>query len=185
METNHPSAVSVCYQQLGRKQAGFTLGEMMIVVGIIGMLLALAYAIYSTVLNRVDDSAEVQNARNLLTSASTLRMTDGRYPTNFHQDLLRVDGYPTNMELTSSGVRNSWGGEVTVVRGSNPRHLQLRYPKASESGCYQLVTSVIRSRNMSVSVGNNSAKTDNADDLANLASQHCADGVTVMWEGRP
>lgn len=159
-------------------QAGVTILEMMIYLVIAAGIIALGTGMFSSALGRSDATMEVSNVTNLITSARTLRTGNG-YPSDMHAALLRIDGYPSNMDVGSSGASNLWGGDVTVARSTDQRKFSVTYTDVTEAGCYEMVTKVGVSRMITTSVGSNTAAFDALEVLAN---DHCADGATVSWE---
>lgn len=160
------------------RQAGVTLLEMMIYLVIAAGIIALGTGLFSMALGRSDATMEVSNATNLITSARTLRTGNG-YPADMHTALLRIDGYPSNMDVRSSGAANLWGGDVTVARATDQRRFTITYTNVTQAGCYELVTKVGVSRMITTRVGSNSAA---FDALEGLANNHCSDNATVSWE---
>ncbi|WP_422674322.1 type 4 pilus major pilin [Billgrantia desiderata] len=167
-----------------RRQGGFVSAEILIVIVVLGLLAWAALGPLTSFFQRGTGSAETTNARNLVNNVSTLRLSDGRYPENLHQAMQLVEAYPANMESTSSGVRNSWGGNVTVARGSNARHFVLTYENVPAAACQQLATSVISARNIDVYIGSQSAPSSDPEALSNLAIAQCSgDANTIRWQG--
>ena len=160
------------------RQAGVTLIEMMIVLVIIAGIIGLGSSMFSSSLGRSDATQEISNVTNLITSGRTVRTGNG-YPSDMHTALMRIDGYPSNMDVDTSGATNLWGGDVTVARSTDQRNFSVTYTGVSEAGCYELVTKVGVSRMITTSIGSNTAE---FDALEALASEHCADDVTVGWE---
>ncbi|MEZ5278910.1 MAG: prepilin-type N-terminal cleavage/methylation domain-containing protein [Acidimicrobiales bacterium] len=64
-----------------RGERGFSLVETMVVIGVIAVLVALAYGVYNSATARAQDRAVMLNLRNGLTSARVLSTEDATYTT--------------------------------------------------------------------------------------------------------
>lgn len=110
---------------VNKKQQGFTLIELMIVVAIIGILAAVAIPAYQdyTVRARVSDGLGL--ASSVKTSMSEYRLSEGRFsatsalmgiPNTIQSAIVRdVSGANTNITITFSGTNTGITGGSTII----------------------------------------------------------------------
>lgn len=168
-----------------RRESGFTLIELMVVLAIIGVLIYFVGPQAMSAIGSSDNTRAVSNATNLLLDGRSMRLADGRYPSDMHATMEKKDAYPSTMEVTSSGATNLWDGDVTLKRGSNPRHFTLTYEGTTESGCHALVTGVGLNRMTTVSVDGQDASGYDNESRETLATEQCSEGSTVEWAVEP
>ncbi len=101
------------------KSSGFTLIEVMLVVGVIGILAALAIPRYSAAQAAAGDAAAKSDLRNAITALVRYNVTNGTYPATIAE--LESSGFSL-----SSGV--SWDRyDLKIENGSETVHMHVQH----------------------------------------------------------
>lgn len=115
-----------------KKQKGFTLIEMVIVVALLGILSSIAIVQYGEVQKRAKENADFTNASNIATAAY-LAINDEKLKTKVTIDDLKTNGYLTSIPKPQSvdgdfTINIVGDQEVTVLAGKT-----VFYPKQSNN----------------------------------------------------
>ncbi len=102
-----------------KKQQGFTLIELMIVVGIIGVLSAIAIPAYQSYIQRTEVATAVSTVRSLLTNIDMEEQETGSFPST-----LAVIGASANMnpmgtiaiDDTAQTIDFTWGANNAIAQ---------------------------------------------------------------------
>lgn len=167
-----------------KRQRGFGLIEGLAYIALGVIAVGFTALLVSKGLDASKNSREVTNANTILSRVPEMMLTSG-YPSDIHSSMISKDAYPATMEVNSTNAVNVWNGDVTLARGSNKRSFTLEYTNVPQSGCYALVTGVKLGRATTVSVGSKKAASSDDDVVEKLATDNCADGVSVKWEVGP
>ncbi|PSW09674.1 prepilin-type cleavage/methylation domain-containing protein [Photobacterium rosenbergii] len=103
-----------------KKQQGFTLIELMIVVAIIGALTAIAIPAYQSYTKKSEVASAVATLRSLLTNIDMLEQEKGEFPAA--TDLANVGAHEDMSALGKIGIKpvpDISGGVATFTFGSN------------------------------------------------------------------
>lgn len=142
-----------------RRQKGFSLIEILLVLGVIAILAIAAFVIYPSVRNRSQANSEVQNLNSIKASINTLySASGGNYRTLTAGIANQARVFPSSMNgsnfSASAPIVSSWGGSVSLVvntaattttqtpGGSIPanRSFSITYADVPAAVCLPLVT---------------------------------------------
>ncbi|MCF8778767.1 pilin [Vibrio sp. IRLE0018] len=107
-----------------KKQQGFTLIELMIVVGIIGIISALAIPAYKSYVLKTEASTAVGVPRALLTNVDMFIQEEGKFPSSTEATELEAIGAATDMSalgtlaISPTGA-NTKTGKIVFTLGAN------------------------------------------------------------------
>ncbi len=177
------------------KAKGFSLIELLLVLGVLAILLVAAFVVYPQVRDRNQANAEVANLTAMKANVTNLYASKGGNYAGLNQDIAnQARVFPSSMNGGSytpgTRINSSWGGEVVVEEDpSNSRRFNVRYTMVPAGVCLGLVSGAATNF-LDVEVGPtgsegfpsvfNSDGTFNPGAAANL----CADGDTGTWEVR-
>lgn len=100
---------------------GATLMEVLLVVGVIVVLAASAYKLYSMVQSNIQSSNEQNNVLTVIANMKSLKF-QGRYTDSNYIKTLYAQGLlPSDMiaDTTGASAKNPWGGSVTITTSSD------------------------------------------------------------------
>lgn len=116
--------------RLSRKEEGFTLIELMVVVLIIAILVAIAIPTFVGVRNRANDRAAQSNVRNALAAAKTYYVDNQAY-TASTTEFENIE--PTLEYVTATADANAWENKVAIFKGGDNVDADRMQVLASES----------------------------------------------------
>jgi len=109
------SEIKTAGEQIMKKQQGFTLIELMIVVAIIGILAAIALPAYQDYTKRAKVSEGLTLAAGAKTAVTEYYSSEGSMPTDNAQAGLASAALITGNSVTSVTVGGASGGVITVL----------------------------------------------------------------------
>ncbi|MQI62174.1 hypothetical protein EI041_30330, partial [Escherichia coli] len=95
--------------------------EVLLVVGVIVVLAASAYKLYSMVQSNIQSSNEQNNVLTVIANMKSLKF-QGRYTDSNYIKTLYAQGLlPSDMiaDTTGASAKNPWGGSVTITTSSD------------------------------------------------------------------
>lgn len=131
------------------KAKGFSLIELLLVLGVLAILLVAAFVVYPQVRDRNQANAEVSNLTAIKANVTNLYASKGgNYKGLDNTVAVQARVYPSNMTTlagTGSGTstaNSAWGGDVTTVAGAgtNPRTFTVTYTAVPAGVCLGLVS---------------------------------------------
>lgn len=172
-------------QSLMRGQKGMTLIELIIVIGIGGLILLGVLAYYTTATARAENDREVRNVQSMLSEVRNLYIGRGTYGTNdMTPALITSRAIPESMLQTvdvggtpTVQVRNSWNGQVTV-RGAGSE-FRVLYAGVPSAACARLVPAVLAAF-QGVRIGGAVADGDVTAGAGGTITQNTADSVGAI-----
>ena len=124
-----------------RNAKGFSLIELLIVLGIIAILLVAAFIVYPQVRDRNQANAEVTNLTTIKANITNLYASKGgNYDGLLVATAFNARAFPTNMQATATGGTAPWGGAVTVAEGTTPRLFDINYTAVPAAVCLGMVS---------------------------------------------
>lgn len=126
-----------------KQQRGFSLVELLLVLGVLAVLLVAAFIVFPQVRDRNQANAEVTNLTTTKAGISNLYASKGGVYTGLTNAVaINARVYPTSMTASGSSL-SSWGGAVTteVVPGAgNERRFRITYAAVPQGVCLGLVS---------------------------------------------
>lgn len=137
---------------------GFSLIEMLLVLGVLAVLLIAAFVIYPRVREAAQTSTEIKNISLIGVGLSNYFESKGSNYISLGESTAKTGNIfaiqskiiPSSMidgEISTGGLKNSWGGEVSIFSttdshsGSSPgRSYGIRYYSVPSSSCVKMVT---------------------------------------------
>lgn len=115
--------------KLNNKQAGLTLIESLVVVGILLGIVAVALTLYGTVRDRLNVKNESENASVIYSQVVDLYSDEQTSTLANISQAVEAGIIPKKMSITGANVvTDSWGGKVTI-KGSGTTGFTLTFPK--------------------------------------------------------
>ena len=170
------------------KAKGFSLIELLLVLGVLAILLVTAFVVYPQVRDRNQANAEVSNLTALKANITNLYASKGGNYTGLTTAVAnQARAFPSSMNggtyTASAPVTSSWGNTVAVDVGSGtpPRTFTVTYNNVPAGVCLGLVSGAAGNF-QDITVGSTDVMpgTPGSFDPA-LAAQHCANGATVVF----
>lgn len=137
---------NVSFNQKNAK--GFSLVELLLVLGVLAILLVAAFVVFPQVRDRNQANAEVTNLTTIKAGASNLYASRGGDYTGL-TNTVAIDArlFPTSMPVTGTGasraVTSSWGQPVTVAAADaadgGPRRFNITYNAVPPGVCLGMV----------------------------------------------
>lgn len=161
-----------------RRQSGFTLVELIIVILIGGLILAGVAAGVSKAMSGQRANAEIAEIQNVSTSIKKIYSNKSSYSGITLTGLINMNAFPPE-RVSGGAVYNRWGGAVTVVAaGTGNVNFTLTYPSVPTSECLDIIPQ-LESVVDSVTVAGTSVKASGAAlDVSALGTQ-CNSSATV------
>lgn len=153
-----------------KQQRGFSLVELLLVLGVLAILLVAAFVVFPQVRDRNQANAEVTNLTTTKAGINNLYASKGGVYTGLTNTVaINARVYPTSMTASGSSL-SSWGGAVTTaVDGSNPRRFTITYADVPQGVCLGLVSGAA-SNFEQIEVGETPVITDSAGEAAELSA---------------
>lgn len=170
------------------KAAGFSLIELLLVIGFIAGALVLAFVTYPKVQATNRANLESQHLTVLASGIKNLYSTSRNFGTLSNTTLANAKILPDDMSYTAGVISNVWGGTVTVApeAGSSNLRYRITYTAVPKAECVKLATGVstnfVRTtiNNATVVLDRMAAGEVNIDPAAITAA--CADASTNSLE---
>lgn len=124
---------------------GFSLIELLLVLGVLAILLVAAFVVYPQVRDRNQANAEVSNLTTIKANINNLYAArGGNYAGLSNEVAVNARVFPQNMVVgdatDADAVQASWGGTVTVDEGTTPREFTISYTNVPDGVCLGLVS---------------------------------------------
>lgn len=128
-------------------QKGFSLIELLLVLGVIALLLVAAFVVYPKVRLANQANTEVKNLTTVQAGLKALYASKNNNFSGLTLDLARdAKIFPSTM-VVGNTVVNSWGGDVVLGPAANPysgfaggRSYVIRYRKVPADACVALIS---------------------------------------------
>lgn len=176
--TRHPLPV-----RLLRKQRGFTLIELMVVLAIGLIILAVGAARGGNMFGRNDVTNEVANLSMLLTNVKNIRSTTGygTVSTNLVPIMSANGEIPQTIGINGTVLTNVWGGSTTI--NSNGGGVVLQDNSIPQAACIKIVQ-LMSKTGMASSVQVNGGTVRTGEVEASDAMNDCSSttGNFVAWK---
>lgn len=141
---------------------GATLMEVLLVVGVIVVLAASAYKLYSMVQSNIQSSNEQNNVLTVIANMKSLKF-QGRYTDSNYIKTLYAQGLlPSDMiaDTTGASAKNPWGGSVTIT-SSDKYSFNVVEANVPQKNCMAMVNA-LRSSSAISKINNTSTSTVSA-----------------------
>lgn len=122
--------------------AGFSLIELLLVIGFIAGALVLAFVTYPKVQATNRANVESQHITILSGGIKNLYSTAQNFQTLSNNVLLNAKIVPDDLQVSAGTINNIWGGAITVLPATNPLTYEITYTSVPSSECSKLATSV-------------------------------------------
>ncbi|MFP0154659.1 type 4 pilus major pilin [Escherichia sp. WS1342] len=142
---------------------GATLMEVLLVVGVIVVLAASAYKLYSMVQSNIQSSNEQNNVLTVIANMKSLKF-QGRYTDSNYIKTLYAQGLlPSDMiaDTTGASAKNPWGGSVTITTSSDKYSFNVVEANVPQKNCMAMVNA-LRSSSAISKINNTSTSTVSA-----------------------
>lgn len=142
---------------------GATLMEVLLVVGVIVVLAASAYKLYSMVQSNIQSSNEQNNVLTVIANMKSLKF-QGRYTDSNYIKTLYAQGLlPSDMiaDKTGASAKNPWGGSVTITTSSDKYSFNVVEANVPQKNCMAMVNA-LRSSSAISKINNTSTSTVSA-----------------------
>lgn len=130
-----------------KNKKGFSLIEMLLVLGVLAVLLVAAFVVYPRVRDASRANNEVANLTAIKASINNLYATKGGNYTGLNTGVAnQARAFPASMNsgtyTAGQAITSSWGGDVTIVEvaATNARSFGLSYAGVPEGVCLGLVS---------------------------------------------
>lgn len=167
----------------GRRQGGFTLIELMVVITIAVMIYALSGSLSGTAMTKGSSLEESTNIQNLFASLRDIRTSQG-YPASaaLVQALQDQGNVPANITLSAGNLMNTFGGTYTLSTIDSGGTVTIASSNIPNAECRKLVTGVKKSIPRSIGVGG-AATIDMATITTATATTLCGNAArtTLIW----
>ncbi|HCN6856486.1 TPA: hypothetical protein N6090_004871, partial [Escherichia coli] len=123
---------------------GATLMEVLLVVGVIVVLAASAYKLYSMVQSNIQSSNEQNNVLTVIANMKSLKF-QGRYTDSNYIKTLYAQGLlPSDMiaDTTGASAKNPWGGSVTITTSSDKYSFNVVEANVPQKNCMAMVNAL-------------------------------------------
>lgn len=97
-------SITVFTDTKGKRQNGFTIVELLIVIVVIAILAAISIVAYNGIQNRANDSSVNADLSTIAKKIELFRADNGRYPTALNTDLVSSDLYKINVSKNAYAV---------------------------------------------------------------------------------
>lgn len=171
------------------KAKGFSLIELLLVLGVLAILLIAAFVVYPQVRDRNQANAEVTNLTALKANITNLYASKGGNYTGLTTAVAnQARAFPSSMNggtFTGSNpsIKSSWGEDVAVAAGSGtpPRTFTVTYTNVPAGVCLGLVSGAAGNfQDITVGTVDVMPGTPGQFDPA-LAAANCANGANVVF----
>ena len=128
-----------------KRKRGFSLLEILLVLGIISGAIILALIIYPKITGANNVKTEVSNAGLIKSGVQSLYASSSNPPSNPNMNsmLIKADLIPDNMVQGTANIQNVWSGDVfvgtTTINSKTAFAIQYNHVPAAE--CIKMVTS--------------------------------------------
>ncbi len=122
----------------GRAVRGFTLVELLIVLGIAAIILMGAIGLYDANKQATDSQAEIRNMQTLVTKARQLYNGRSDYANISTKLLVDAGGLPSSMSWDGTDLTNSWGGLTSVAGSATAGLFDVSYTKVPVKNCIDM-----------------------------------------------
>lgn len=175
--------------KIENKNKGFSLIELLAVVGIGGALVAGALLLISDVQTKRKIKVHSENISSIFTNMDTIFSDESMTSSITNETLVIAGVYPNTLKIQSGGdVRNLGGGAVEITPSTSGDGYELDYPKVSASTCVEVLKNQKRVgwEKWNVVAGNSSGAAtkrfdDPADSSVDKIAAACLTASTGDW----
>lgn len=168
---------------------GFSLIELLLVLGVLAILLVAAFVVYPQVRDRNQANAEVSNLTTIKANINNLYASrGGNYDGLTNEVAVNARAFPQNMVVgdatAADAVQAAWGGVVAVDEGATAREFTITYNEVPQGVCLGLVSGAAGNfSGIEVGTGGTSLIDSNGQFDPGAAAAACAaaDGQTVVF----
>lgn len=180
-----------------KRQQGFSLVELLLVLGVIALIAIAAFIIYPQVQAGTQANTEDTNVTTIAANAKSLFGNAGSYTglnagadvTGGQEKAIFPSGLLQGPDGSGAGaVTNQWGGTVTAVaNATSATKFDITYNKVTDAACVKFVAGIAASFD-TVTVDGNSVKAAGSPPNAANIAQYCGatsgDNHAVVFSGK-
>ena len=167
-----------------RKSAGFSLIELLLVIGFIAAALVLAFVTYPKVQATNRANTESQHITVLSAGIKNLYSTAKSFHNLSNKVLIDSKIVPDDLTVTGTDINNIWAGKIIVAEDTTPLRYTITYDTVPSSECNKLSTSVATNfLALSVngqSIFNRTASGGSADIDPSVVSKECNNATNTL-----
>lgn len=155
------------------KNQGFTLLEILLVIGIAAVIAIAAFMAWPAV--QSSQRANAEQSRAMTIAAGVKQAYNGRYSGVSNENVIRAKIPPSDM-INGTALNSSWGGTVTVAPAATNTKFTITYDTVPENVCLKLAPGLGQSFE-NVTVGGTAIRDDAAGTAYNPAAviTQCSD----------
>ncbi len=164
-----------------KTQAGFTAIEVLVVLLVGGIIIAGAAYGIDRLLSSSSLTDEIKNINQLMVNTKNLRSTSGygAAATDLTTSLVAIKGIPAGMPVVSGVIKNSWGGDVSVL--STGSAFSITYASVPKDPCIKLATKLSNTAGFATTKINSTAAVSGEVTSAAAITGCSTESNTLLW----